>query len=116
MLAAIVLATGSATFLSPAQLNVGHARNRLQPAMTPTMFFGPRGDPVEVELKTFDGIKTVQGTAGQSMMKVVGSSGLIYGCKTGECGTCEVISKAAVTKSCALLVVCVCPDLFERQQ
>eukprot|EP00900_Chrysochromulina_parva_P018020 jgi/Chrpa1/26219/Chrysochromulina_OHIO_Genome00010927-RA len=57
------------------------------------MFFDilkKKGDPVEVVVKTFDGDITVQGYQGGEMIKAMEQSGVIFGCKEGTCGSCEV--------------------------
>merc|ERR1719231_1327323 len=56
----------------------------------PAMFFGPKGDPVELSIKTMKGEKKAKAVSGQPLIKYMGSSGLVYGCKEGGCGTCEV--------------------------
>jgi hypothetical protein len=61
-------------------------------AAAPQMLFGgqPKGDPVTLEIKTFNGQIKTSGVAGGPMSKSMGSSGIIYGCKEGNCGSCEV--------------------------
>ena len=70
--------------------------------VSPQMFFGggPKGEPVELEIKTFNGLKTAKGTAGAPLMKSMGSAGLIYGCKEGQCGSCEVKLDGRVVRTC----------------
>ena len=67
----------------------------------PQMFFGPKGDPVELEIKTFKGVVKAKGTAGQPLIKAIpNSAGLQYGCKEGTCGTCEVKLNGKVVRTC----------------
>jgi len=84
--------------LSPSAASPARVTNGRLPSSC--MFFGPKGEPVEVAIKTFEGQKTAKGVSGQNLMKVMGSSGLIYGCKTGECGTCEVKMDGRVVRTC----------------
>merc|ERR1711907_591879 len=66
----------------------------------PSMFFAPKGEPVSIKIKTFNGVKTASGMSGQPLTKVMGSSGIIYGCKEGNCGTCEVKLDGRVVRTC----------------
>jgi ferredoxin len=78
-------------------------RMQVVQAVAPQMFFGmgqPKGDPVSLEIKTFDGVKTATGVAGGPMMKSMASSGIIYGCKDGQCGTCEVKMDGRSVRPC----------------
>jgi len=81
---------------------------RLQPAASasPVMLFGfggggaAKGSTVELEIKTMNGVKMAKGIAGEPMMKSMGSSGIKYGCKEGQCGTCEVKVDGRTVRTC----------------
>lgn len=77
-------------------------RTQAGQAVVPQMFFGsqPKGDPVSLEIKTFDGVKMATGVAGAPMSKSMGSSGIIYGCKDGQCGSCEVKMDGRAVRPC----------------
>lgn len=78
-------------------------RTQAVQAAAPQMFFnigGPKGDPVSLEIKTFNGVKTATGVAGAPMSKSMGSSGIIYGCKEGQCGSCEVKMDGRTVRPC----------------
>ena len=67
----------------------------------PLAFFGPKGDPVDIAIKTFDGTTNAKGIAGQPLVKAIGSkANIIYGCKSGECGSCEVKLDGRVVRTC----------------
>ncbi len=67
----------------------------------PLAFFGPKGDPVDIAIKTFDGTTNAKGVAGQPLVKAIGSkANIIYGCKSGECGSCEVKLDGRVVRTC----------------
>ena len=83
---------------------VGVRHTRLRNHMKAKMFFDllkgdKKGDPVEVVVKTFDGDITVQGFQGGEMIKAMEQSGVIFGCKEGTCGTCEVKLEGRVVRS-----------------
>merc|ERR1712087_1102194 len=88
----------AAAFVTPLpRLGVSLAASQAEP---PQMLFGPKGDPVAVELKTMNGVKSVKGRAGGKMIDVMGASGLKFGCKSGECGTCEAKLDGRVVRTC----------------
>lgn len=65
------------------------------------MYSHPKGDPVELEIRTFKGVVKAKGTAGQPLMKAIpASAGLKYGCKEGVCGTCEVKLNGKTVRTC----------------
>ena len=80
-------------------VGVRHIRLRNPPKAN--MFFDilKKGDPVEVVVNTFDGDITVQGYQGGEMIKAMEQSGVIFGCKEGTCGTCEVKLEGRVVRS-----------------
>jgi hypothetical protein len=81
---------------------VGVRHNRLRNPPKANMFFDilkKKGDPVEVVVKTFDGDITVQGYQGGEMIKAMEQSGVIFGCKEGTCGSCEVKLEGRVVRS-----------------
>ena len=106
----LLLAVTHAYSVQP--VGVRHAR-----VPTASMFFGrkPKGEPVEVAIKTFDGGVKAKGFAGDNLMKVMGDkSGLVYGCKEGTCGTCEVKLEGRVVRTwCALQRPCAFLSLRE---
>merc|ERR1712087_85174 len=96
----IMLLAIAAAFAFTPQLCTQGAALGVSRVAPPLMFFGPKGEPVAVELKTFNGVKSVKGRAGQKMIDVTKSSGLIFGCKSGECGSCEAKLVGRVVRPC----------------
>lgn len=61
--------------------------------------------PAQVTIKTFDGVKTAKTNVGEPLMKAVGTkAGLKYGCKEGQCGSCEVKMDGRVVRTCVAKV------------
>merc|ERR1711920_1008616 len=99
LLIMILILTLTTAFTTP-QLPIHRALLATSQAEAPKMFFGPKGEPVAVELKTFNGVKSAKGRVGQKMIDVMGASGLKFGCKSGECGTCEAKLDGRVVRTC----------------